>query len=280
MKNITYDRLKEISAADDGFLGRGEGKAMADELIAIHELKGDQVPVALVDERQGSGGFCLTQHGRRLNLQHGTELFTAPQKPVVPMAVDDDIIRDANRYRFLRDEDAWGEDSDSWDCDTRTGLISSENLMGGLSPDHFDDAIDARMAASDIPFLNPVTAPQKPVVVLTDCDIGAVSHMAHWYSEEQCEAWVAGVEHAKKQIVAAGCIVQTVDADKEDDHQSSAPAVLRDVLTAVSIGGSRTELIDALTAIKPKFGAPGSRDVDVRAAHLAIDKAIEKLSNL
>ena len=51
----------------------------------IAALKGDQVPVALVDERQGSGGFCLTQHGRRLNLQHGTELFTAPQKPVVPV---------------------------------------------------------------------------------------------------------------------------------------------------------------------------------------------------
>ncbi|WP_447868673.1 hypothetical protein [Rahnella aceris] len=149
---------------------------LIDETIAIRELKGDQVP----------GAF------------------------------DADIIRDANRYRFLRDEDAWGEDSDSWDCDTRTGLISSENLMGGLSPDHFDDAIDARIAASDIPFLNPATAPQKPVVVLTDCDIGAVSHMAHWYSEEQCEAWVAGVEHAKKQIVAAGCIVQTGGADTDD----------------------------------------------------------------
>lgn len=198
----------------------------------------------------------------------------------VPAAIDADIIRDANRYRFLRDEDAWGEDSDSWDVETRTGLISSENLMGGLSPDHFDAAVDARMAASDIPFLNPTTVPKRTVVLLTDCGIAAVSHMAHWYSEEQCEAWVAGVEHAKKQIVAAGCIVQTGDTDKEDDHQSSAPAVLRDVLTAASIGDSRTELIDALTAIKPKFGAPGSRDVDVRAAHVAIDKAIEKLSNL
>ena len=54
-------------------------------------LKGDQVPVALVDERQGSGGFCLTQHGRRLNLQHGTELFTAPQKPVLHPQLLSDI---------------------------------------------------------------------------------------------------------------------------------------------------------------------------------------------
>jgi len=48
----------------------------------------------------------------------------------------------------------------------------------------------------------------KPVVVLSDCDIGAVSHMAHWYTEEQCEAWVAGVEHAKKQMLAAGIVVK------------------------------------------------------------------------
>lgn len=84
----------------------------------------------------------------------------------VPMSIDADIIRDANRYRFLRDEDSWGEDSDSWDVETRTGLISSENLME-LRLDHFDAAIDARMAASDIPFFNPVTAPQKPIVRFT-----------------------------------------------------------------------------------------------------------------
>ena len=81
----------------------------------------------------------------------------------VPMSIDADIIRDANRYRFLRDEDSWGEDSDSWDVETRTGLISSENLME-LRLDHFDAAIDARMAASDIPFLNPVTTQRKPVI--------------------------------------------------------------------------------------------------------------------
>ncbi|HDL7646094.1 TPA: hypothetical protein PXO92_002711 [Yersinia enterocolitica] len=82
-------------------------------------------------------------------------LSAANEKLLVPS--DSDIIRDANRYRFLRDEDAWGEDSDSWDVKTRTGLISSENLME-LRLDSFDAAIDARMAASDIQFLNPVTS--------------------------------------------------------------------------------------------------------------------------
>lgn len=98
-----------------------------------------------------------------------------------------DIIRDANRYRFLRDEDSWGEDSDSWDVETRTGLISSQNLVGGLSPDHFDDAIDARMAASDIPFLNPVselfTRQPKPVVVLNSSAV-----MSRAYVVKQIEA--------------------------------------------------------------------------------------------
>lgn len=83
---------------------------------------------------------------------------------MVPVTIDSGVIRDANRYRFLRDEDAWGEDSNSWDVETRTGLISSENLME-LRLDNFDAAIDARMAASDIPFLNPANASQKPVVL-------------------------------------------------------------------------------------------------------------------
>ena len=207
MNTLSIEELKEMRAyASARYLERFV--RLTDEAIAIRELKGDQVPVAVVELKD--------------------KLTIA------------EIICGIPRRKAVREL-------------YEGALVIGQELF---------------------------TAPQKPVVVLTDCDIGAVSHMAHWYSEEQCEAWVAGVEHAKKQIVAAGCIVQTGATDKEDDHQSSAPAVLHDVLTAVSIGVSRTELIDALTAIKPKFGAPGSRDVDVRAAHVAIDKAIEKLSNL
>ena len=207
MNNLSIEELKEMREMAQVGLQRRTVLAL-DELIAIRELKGEQVTVA------------------------------------------NPVLAYADSYRAMARQ---GSDSvPIW------GVIT--DLERNIAP--------------------LFAAPQKPVVVLTDCDIGAVSHMAHWYSEEQCEAWVAGVEHAKKQIVAAGCIVQTGATDKEDDHQSSAPAVLHDVLTAVSIGGSRKELIDALTAIKPKFGAPGSRDVDVRAAQVAIDKAIEKLSNL
>ena len=40
-----------------------------------------------------------------------------------------------------------------------------------------------------------------------DCDIAAVSHMAHWLSDEEAKAWVKGVEFAKQQVRAAGFTV-------------------------------------------------------------------------
>ncbi|MFS7308440.1 ead/Ea22-like family protein [Rahnella inusitata] len=45
-------------------------------------------------------------------------------------------------------------------------------------------------------------------VVLTDCTFEAVSHMAHWYSEGECVAWVSGAEYVKKQILEAGFTVK------------------------------------------------------------------------
>ena len=45
-------------------------------------------------------------------------------------------------------------------------------------------------------------------VVLSDCSFEAVSHMAHWYSEGECVAWVSGAEHVKKQILEAGFTVK------------------------------------------------------------------------
>ncbi|WP_019209097.1 hypothetical protein [Yersinia massiliensis] len=60
--------------------------------------------------------------------------------------------------------------------------------------------VTLRAEAAEARLLVPVEFP--------DCDIGAVSHMAHWYSEKQCEAWVAGVEFSKKQIIKAGFKVE------------------------------------------------------------------------
>lgn len=57
----------------------------------------------------------------------------------------------------------------------------------------------------------------KPVVVLSDCTFEAVSHMAHWYTEGECVAFVSGVEHAKKQMQAAGIVVK--DEEKPRCHK-------------------------------------------------------------
>ncbi len=62
------------------------------------------------------------------------------------------------------------------------------------------ESAEAALSAANEKLSKPVEFP--------DCDIGAVSHMAHWYSEKQCEAWVAGVEFSKKQIIKAGFTVE------------------------------------------------------------------------
>lgn len=151
----------------------------------VKDLKGEQVPVEYQyryhNHGTGCGEWCRVLTKERyeeLQREHAGDndfvfrmLFTAPQKPI---NIDASVIRDANRYRFLRDEDSWGEDSDSWDWETKTGLISWENLCD-VRLDDFDAAIDARMAASDIPPFNVIKsgftvegepAPVKYIVIL------------------------------------------------------------------------------------------------------------------
>lgn len=113
MNNLTIERLKEISAANDGFLGRGEGKTMADELIAIRELKGDQVPVtmdALRDAVAEMSGVPLEwKASLKVKGHQGVPFidfnslyrivtkFTAPQKPVV-LHDERDHYQDTDEY--------------------------------------------------------------------------------------------------------------------------------------------------------------------------------------
>ena len=51
-----------------------------------------------------------------------------------------DLQRDARRYRYLRDEDNWGEDSgeDCWE------------LLGEATGEVFDGIVDSRQKAQDI----------------------------------------------------------------------------------------------------------------------------------
>ncbi|EPZ7023446.1 hypothetical protein ACXPJX_000298 [Serratia marcescens] len=66
-----------------------------DELANNREAQ----PVALVDRRPAASGGICWQHGGK-DLQHGTELFTAPPAPTVPDEIDsfaDQVIGTKNK---------------------------------------------------------------------------------------------------------------------------------------------------------------------------------------
>ena len=84
MNNLSIEELKKYSLA-----ANREVASMANELIAIRELKGDQVPVAwIVRPSMESDVAYVETDPRSLDTLRKagvrlTPLFTAPQKPVV-----------------------------------------------------------------------------------------------------------------------------------------------------------------------------------------------------
>lgn len=70
-----------------------------------------------------------------------------------PVALTANIERDAQRYRFLRERDAFGDDGEP-------GLASWDDLIE-LDTNEFDAAIDARMAHPSVDFLALDNALQK-----------------------------------------------------------------------------------------------------------------------
>lgn len=89
--------------------------AIIDELIAILELKGDQVPVAEIKFHPSTDKHpCMYWFGKQdRDFPVGTQFFTAPQKPVVPddaTVLDwgerNDIKGDVSRLRCLIDDAA------------------------------------------------------------------------------------------------------------------------------------------------------------------------------
>lgn len=70
-----------------------------------------------------------------------------------PVAITANIERDAQRYRFLRERDAFGDDGEP-------GLASWDDLIE-LDTNDFDAAIDARMAHPSVDFLTLDNALQK-----------------------------------------------------------------------------------------------------------------------
>lgn len=76
-----------------------------DELIAILELKGDQVPYGFIDPNAETGGMWVKNRAREGD-QFTAPIFTVPQKPVIPMPNVEkwrkpDEVRAQNAYRIL-----------------------------------------------------------------------------------------------------------------------------------------------------------------------------------
>lgn len=116
------------------------------------------------------------------------------------------VARDAIRYRFLRDKDAFGEDN-------APGLAGWDDLAE-LDAGDFDSAVDARIKASDIPlYTRPQPAPVveypdtlpcpvelKPGLVLgkgvkTQLLLNALQRRAEYYAELEAMTPEQRAEH-------------------------------------------------------------------------------------
>jgi len=81
--------------------------------------------------------------------------------------------------------------------------------MGGLGADHFDAAIDARMTASDIPFLNPV--------MTTNSQIGYIPKgwAKRYLNGVNAGCWIYGEKsHSDDEPLFLGSWLKVVDAIK------------------------------------------------------------------
>lgn len=93
------------------------------------------------------GASSHVEYGFKENLESSwnSRENTAPAQPVIPEQSElrYDIHRDANRYRFLRDKDAFGDEG-------ATGLSSWDDLAE-LDTGEFDSAVDARILSFEVP---------------------------------------------------------------------------------------------------------------------------------
>lgn len=147
--NISRERLEEIAIA----YGSGHHTKVNvkdDEVLQIVEAllaANEQEPVAYIIQdaemrSRGNPGFLSYDGSISYEDKNEYEISVTPlyAHPAPVPAVPDEIEalrRDANRYRFLRDRDAFGADNEP-------GLVTWDEITE-LELNEFDSAIDARM---------------------------------------------------------------------------------------------------------------------------------------
>lgn len=121
--------------------------------------------------------------------------------------------------------------AENWSCTDPEAVISTEGWHSDYNPVYSqeyvsallgqieaDREIKARLCRESNRLHDGLKAAEKRIaeleaklatpVQLQNCDFESVAIMAHWCTDEQLEAWVKGVEHAKKQIRASGFKVE------------------------------------------------------------------------
>ncbi|HHF9036345.1 TPA: hypothetical protein ACPT59_003691 [Klebsiella pneumoniae] len=137
--------LQRISSGE-AVVGIDFGNLIVRELAAFRLAAMDSEPVAEITEDLGRL-FVKIHHPT--TLKAGDKLYRHAQ----PAHITENIERDAQRYRFLREKDAFGDDGEP-------GLASWDDLIE-LDTNEFDAAIDARMAHPSVDFLALDNALQK-----------------------------------------------------------------------------------------------------------------------
>lgn len=143
MTTITRERLEQYAYDKHMCNINDEIREMARIVLASLEAE----PVGYFRRYDPDAETLISQCSK--NADDSFPLYThAQSKPITA-----DVERDAQRYRFLRDKDAFGDDGEP-------GLATWDDLIE-LDMNEFDAAIDARMAHPSIDFLALDKALQK-----------------------------------------------------------------------------------------------------------------------
>ncbi|EPS0644766.1 hypothetical protein ACVBEK_003562 [Cronobacter malonaticus] len=147
MSEISKERAQEIFLGNGPELTAQEERALARIALDWLALRERAEPVGYFRRYDPDAETLISQCSK--NADDSFPLYTHAQSE--PISAD--VERDAQRYRFLRDKDAFGDDGEP-------GLATWDDLTE-LDMNEFDAAIDARMAHPSIDFLALDNALQK-----------------------------------------------------------------------------------------------------------------------
>ena len=120
------DKLRGLAARWTVYGSHMTGHECSDELLAILDAEGDGRVVGVAASMPGTAGFTIAVF-KADDVPVGTEVYTHPARSGV---VSDEDVRDAGRYRWLRD----------------LPLGSPHEQIGNFPGVDWDAAIDAEMA--------------------------------------------------------------------------------------------------------------------------------------